>query len=77
MVPPALGIAQRVLNGYFYISLIPVQDPKEIELRVKDFSERAGYYYQNWDILYAKWKEKVTAEIEGLKGIQIPHLPEK
>lgn len=77
MVPPALGIAQRVLNGYLYISPIPVEDPKEIEVRVKDFSERAGYYYQNWDILYAKWKEKVTAEIEGLKSVQVPHLPEK
>ncbi|MEK9150061.1 MAG: hypothetical protein AAB267_08470, partial [Candidatus Desantisbacteria bacterium] len=77
MVPPALGIDIRVLNGYVYLSPIPVDDPKEIEERVKDFSERAGFYYQNWDALYAKWKEKVTIEIEGLKRVNIPHLPEK
>lgn len=77
MVPPALGIDQRVLNGYLYISPIPVSDQKEIEVRLKDFSERAGFYYQNWDMLYAKWKEKVTEEIENLKKINIPHLPEK
>ncbi|MFH1897978.1 MAG: PEP-utilizing enzyme [Candidatus Desantisbacteria bacterium] len=77
IVPPALGIAQRVLNGYLYISPIAVNNPDEIKERIKDFSERAGFYYQNWDALYAKWKEKVVKEIEGLKGIEIPHLPEK
>ncbi|MFH0775049.1 MAG: PEP-utilizing enzyme [bacterium] len=77
MVPPALGIDIRVLNGYVYLSPIPVDNPKEIEERVKDFTERAGFYYQNWESLYAKWKEKVTVEIEGLKKIEIPDLPEK
>jgi pyruvate,water dikinase len=77
MVPPALGIDIRVLNGYVYLSPIPVDDPNEIEARSKDFSERAGFYYQNWDLLYAKWKKKVTAEIEALKRMDIPHLPEK
>ena len=77
MIPPALGIDIRVLNGYVYLSPIPVDNPQEIGERVKDFSERAGFYYQNWDTLYAKWKEKITKEIEGLKKIEIPHLPEK
>ncbi|MBU0899718.1 hypothetical protein KKB54_02740, partial [bacterium] len=60
IVPPALGIAQRVLNGYLYISPISVDNPDEIKERIKDFSERAGFYYQNWNALYAKWKEKVV-----------------
>ncbi len=77
MVPPALGIDLRVLNGYVYISPLPVANSEEVQERIKDFSERAGFYYQNWDELYAKWKEKVTAEIENLKKMEIPHLPEK
>ncbi|MBU1782283.1 PEP-utilizing enzyme, mobile region [bacterium] len=77
IVPPALGIAQRVLNGYLYISPISVDNPDEIKIRIQDFSERAGFYYQNWDTLYARWKEKVTVEIEELKKLTIPHLPEK
>ncbi|MBU1752457.1 hypothetical protein KKG56_01125 [bacterium] len=77
MMPPALGIAQRVLNGYLYISPIAVDDPGEIEERMQDFEQRAGFYYQNWDTLYKKWKDKVTFEIESLKAIEIPHLPKK
>ncbi len=77
MIPPALGIEQRILNGYLYISPIPVSNPEEIENRMKDFEQRAGFYYQNWDMLYARWKEKVTKEIESLKQMEIPHLPEK
>ncbi len=77
IMPPALGIDQRILNGYLYISPIPVANSQEIPKRLKEFGQRAGFYYQNWDSLYAKWKEKVTAEIENLKKIEIPHLPEK
>ncbi|MBI4777705.1 hypothetical protein HY792_02095 [Candidatus Desantisbacteria bacterium] len=76
IVPPAMGIAQRVLNGYLYISPIPV-DPAEIPERINDFSQRAGYYYKNWDSLYSQWKEKVTREIENIISIDIPCLPEK
>jgi hypothetical protein len=49
VVPPALGIAHRVLNCYLYITPIPVVDPKEVERRVGYFMKRAGYYYQNWN----------------------------
>jgi pyruvate,water dikinase len=47
MVPPALGIEQRILNGYLYISPVPVKDPGEIQKRLEDFNKRAGFYYQN------------------------------
>jgi len=30
MVPPALGIEQRILNGYLYISPVPVGDPERL-----------------------------------------------
>ncbi|MBN1806094.1 MAG: hypothetical protein JW837_12670 [Sedimentisphaerales bacterium] len=77
MVPPALGIEQRILNGYLYISPVPVCDSEEIRKRMEDFSERAGFYYKNWDKLYGKWKNKVTKEIEDLKNLKVPSLPEK
>ncbi|MEW5766491.1 MAG: PEP-utilizing enzyme [bacterium] len=77
LIPPALGIDIRVLNGFFYLSPITVDDPGQIEERIKDFSQRAGFYYQNWEGLYDKWKEKVVKEIEALKAINIPYLPEK
>ena len=57
IVPPALGIDQRVLNGRLYISANAITDGEVVGARVAHFMERAGYYYQHWDELYAKWKE--------------------
>ena len=34
LIPPALGIDFRILNGYVYLSPVPVADPAEIEARV-------------------------------------------
>lgn len=77
LVPPALGIEQRVLNGYLYISPVAVQDPKEVERRHQEFRQRAGYYYSNWDQLYAQWKAKVVVEIRALEAICFCDLPEQ
>src|SRR5574340_1402083 len=75
-VPPVRGVDHRVINGYVYIAPVPVKDPKEIEARVPQFMERAGYYYKNWDALEEKWKKKMEATIKELEALQIPSLPE-
>ncbi len=75
-IPPAMGIDFRVLNGYVYISPTPVTDPAQIEQRAAWFQERAGYYYANWRTLYDEWKQKLIAEIDRLKAITFPTLPE-
>ncbi len=75
MIPPALGIDHRIVNGYIYISPVPVADPAEIEKRVPLFMERAGYYYEHWDELYAKWQTKMEDLIKELEGIGIKDLP--
>ena len=77
VVPPALGIDQRVLNGYLYITALPVANPNDIPARVGEFMERAGYYYQNWDRLYAQWVKKAEETIADLKAIKVPDLPER
>ncbi len=76
IVPPALGIDHRVLNGRLYISANAIMDEEVVGARVAHFMERAGYYYQNWDDLYAKWKDKATETIEELKAIKVTSLPE-
>ncbi|MDR5709449.1 MAG: PEP-utilizing enzyme [Armatimonadota bacterium] len=75
LLPTALGIEHRVLNGYVYISGIPVTDPKEVEHRARIFTERAGYYYRNWNDLYEKWLGKVQETIRELEALQVPDLP--
>ena len=76
MVPPALGVDHRIINGNVYITPVPVTDPKEVENRIPLFMERAGYYYQNWDKLTGQWEEKMKKIISELREIEIQPLPE-
>ena len=76
MVPPVRGVDHRMINGYVYISPVPVKNPEEIGSRVPHFMERAGHYYKNWDALEAKWKVKMEATIRELENLKIPALPE-
>jgi pyruvate,water dikinase len=75
-VPPVRGVDHRMINGYVYISPVPVKDGAEIGSRVPNFMERAGYYYKNWDQLEAKWKTKMEATIKELEDLKISPLPD-
>ena len=71
-----MGIDYRVVNGYVYISGNPVTDPEQIAERAEFFQKRAGYYFENWDELYAKWKVKMEALIAELTELRVPELHE-
>src|SRR5215469_4603988 len=72
MVPPSLGIDQRILNGYLYVSPTTISDPAVIEARVGPFLERAGDYYANWDEIYDNWVKKAEDCIARLRAIEFP-----
>jgi pyruvate,water dikinase len=76
LVPPALGIDHRVLYGWVYMSANGVTDEAEIGRRAQEFEKRAGFYFQNWDELYARWKSKVEEEIDAIASLEVPDLPE-
>jgi pyruvate,water dikinase len=76
MVPPTLGIDQRIVNGYLYVSPTTISDPQTIEQRVEPFLERAGYYYANWDEIYEQWVAKAEDCIARLLEIRFEPLPE-
>lgn len=73
-VPPAYGIEQRILNGYVYITPVPVTDPEWTKERVDVFMRRAGYYYEHWNELFDKWKVKMEGVIRDLKDLEVPAL---
>jgi pyruvate, water dikinase len=77
LIPPALGVDYRLLNGYVYLSPVGVADPAEIEARVPHFLERAGYYFQNWGGLYDQWMTKIRALIGEMEALQFEPLPDK
>jgi pyruvate, water dikinase len=74
--PTTLGIEHRIINGRVYITANPVLDPDEVERRLADFQERAGYYYQNWDRLYGEWRGRIQELIDEVETIEVPALPE-
>ena len=74
-VPPANGIAFRILNGYGYLTPVPA-DPATIEDRVANFMDRAGFYFMNWDDLYDKWMIKIRNLVQELESINFEPLPE-
>lgn len=76
MVPPAFGVDHRIANGYIYISPVPVTDPKQVEERLQHFLQRAGYYYENWDDLYSRWKSKIKELIKEIENIEFKDLPD-
>ena len=71
LIPPALGVDFRVLNGYAYLSPVGVADPAEIEARVPQFLERAGFYFQNWASLYEQWMGKIRSADRRDGGAQL------
>ncbi len=77
LIPPALGVDYRVLNGYAFLSPVGVADPGEIEARVPHFLERAGFYFQNWGTLYDQWMTKIRALIDEMEALRFEPLPDK
>ena len=75
VVPSALGLEHRVVNGYVYVSPTMIEEPAEIERRAGHFSERAGFYFRNWNSLYDKWEVKANDCRERLENISFPPLP--
>ncbi|NTU60510.1 MAG: PEP-utilizing enzyme, mobile region [Deltaproteobacteria bacterium] len=76
LLPAALGVDHRIVNGRVFVTPVSVKDPEEIERRAGHFRERAGHYYRNWDELYEKWETKMNGVIRDLEGLQIPTLPD-
>ncbi|MCP4421788.1 MAG: hypothetical protein GY805_34680, partial [Chloroflexi bacterium] len=77
LLPLSMGFDFRILNGYAYVSPNPVTDPEIAAERAVHFRERAGYYYDNWDRLYASWQQKIEGVIAEMEGLTFPDsLPE-
>src|SRR4030095_9675458 len=66
----------RIINGRVYIGGNAVTDPAEIARRMEEFQKRAFYYYENWERLYAQWREKMLALIGDAQALPRPELPD-
>jgi pyruvate,water dikinase len=75
-LPTTLGIDYRIINGRIYIGGNSVSDPAEIARRTEQFQRRAFYYYENWERLFAQWKDKMMNLIREAEKLAKPELPD-
>jgi pyruvate,water dikinase len=76
-LPTALGIEQRIINGYLYLSPNVIDDPDMVAEREPIFQERARHYFENWDDIYSNWVEKAKNCIERLKAMHFVALADR
>jgi pyruvate,water dikinase len=76
VIPTSLGVEQRILGGYVYLSPNSITDEETIAARAELFATRGGYYYEHWNELDRQWREKVQTEIRELEALKVPQLPE-
>jgi pyruvate, water dikinase len=76
IVPPAMGIDIRLLNGWFYLAPVGVADPSQIPARVEHFMQRAGHYFGNWDAIEEEWIAKAKVVIAKLEALEFHALPD-
>ena len=75
MIPPANGVDYRILNGYVYLSPVPAP-PEDLERRAALFTERAGFYFANWDRLYDDWLVKIRDLVGQMNELRFTSLPD-
>jgi pyruvate,water dikinase len=75
VLPTTKGIDYRIINGRVYIGGVGVTDPAELEERTAEFQQRAFYYYEHWERLYASWKEKMLVLIKDAQDLPALSLP--
>jgi pyruvate,water dikinase len=75
VLPTTKGIDYRIINGRVYIGGVGVTDPAELEERTAEFQQRAFYYYEHWERLYASWKDKMLALIKSAQDLPPLSLP--
>jgi len=75
-LPTTLGIDYRIINGRIYIGGNAATDPAEIARRTEEFKQRAFYYYENWERLFANWKDKMMVLIRESQRMAKVEIPE-
>lgn len=70
-IPPAQGVAQRILGCYMYITAVEPPPPEVIGEKAERFGKRVPYAFQNYDMLWDKWYEKFDALGKEMKAIKV------
>ena len=71
-IPPAQGIAQRMVGPYMYICAIPPPPEAIIGEKAAHFEKRVFYVFEHYDELWDKWLYKFRSLGEEMASVKIP-----
>jgi len=71
-IPPAQGIAQRMVGPYMYICAIAPPPDEIIGEKAAHFEKRVFYVFEHYDELWEKWLTKFKALGEEMKAVKVP-----
>ena len=71
-IPPAQGIAQRMVGPYMYICAIAPPPDEVIGEKAQLFEKRVFYVFEHYNELWDKWLTKFKALGEEMAAIEIP-----
>jgi pyruvate,water dikinase len=71
-IPPAQGIAQRMVGGYMYICAIAPPPEEIIGEKAALFEKRVFYVFDHYEELWDKWLTKFQALGNEMKSLEIP-----
>ncbi|MFH1491661.1 MAG: PEP-utilizing enzyme [Pseudomonadota bacterium] len=76
-IPPAQGIAQRMVGCYMYICAIAPPPDAVIGAKAQRFEKRVFYVFDHYDELWDKWLTKFKALGKEMAAVRVPEeLPE-
>jgi pyruvate,water dikinase len=71
-IPPAQGIAQRMVGCYMYICAIAPPPEEIIGEKAGHFEKRVFYVFEHYDELWDKWLNKFRVLGEEMAAVQVP-----
>ena len=71
-IPPAQGIAQRMVGCYMYICAVEPPPEEIIKEKAGHFVKRAFYVFEHYDELWEKWLKKFQALGREMAAVKIP-----
>ena len=76
-IPPAQGIAQRMMGCYMYICAIAPPPEEIIGAKAQHFEKRVFYVFEHYNELWDKWLTKFKALGKEMAAVKIPaELPQ-
>lgn len=70
-IPPAQGVAQRILGCYMYITAVEPPPQEVIAEKAELFGKRVPYVFQNYNQLWDKWYEKFDKLGQEMKNLKV------